>query len=153
MSHARTKIREAIKTLLDGTGSWTAVFTTRVSSPRAIWPYLMVYADGEPIEQVSVTSGVYERSATFAIMAMLRVPGNGDKQTIEDKIDDICAEIESKITVPRLTSILSGSVRAEFTGTAMTVVVDEEDKVSHAEATLSLTVKYFTAEGKPETML
>lgn len=157
MSHARQTLREAIASLLASSPStWSQVIESRIPSSRTIWPYLMVYAAQESAEKISVESPcIYLRTVEILVVGMLRLPGSGDTQTIEDKMDAMAEEIETKLTNTTLRAV-SGVLQIEslsLTTTTMDVVVDEEQAPDHAEVQLSFDVAYVTTEGVAATIL
>lgn len=157
MSHARQTLREAIASLLASSPStWSQVIESRIPSSRVIWPYLMVYAAQESAEKISVESPcIYLRRVEILVVGMLRLPGSGDTQTIEDKMDAMAEEIETKLTNTTLRAV-SGVLQIEslsLTTTTMDVVVDEEQAPDHAEVQLSFDVAYVTTEGVAATIL
>lgn len=158
MSHARAQIRTAVKTILSaGNNTWAMVVASRVQPLRQVWPFLLVYSDGEADQQVTTNYPVvYEREMSLTVVGMLRVTGSGDvgAETVEDLIDTLCAEIETKLTSAALrTALPMVNLRAHLTNTTVTVVVDETDKIDHAEVTLTWSITYFTNEGAPETLI
>ena len=54
--HARKQVRDAVATLLNASPvNWQLVTPSRIASSRQVWPYLMVFADGETSEPITVT--------------------------------------------------------------------------------------------------
>lgn len=153
MSHGRKLIRSAIATLLNTSPvAWTSVQETRIESPRQIWPYLMVFAESESSELETIgTAGIYERAAIISVVGLLRLPGTGDTVSIEDKMDTMAVEIETKLT----RSTLGATVRVgtlSLIATKMDVII-EEDGVDHAELNMTWAVSYSTAEGASEVLI
>jgi hypothetical protein len=157
MSHARKQIRNAVATLLaptPGTGTYQLVTQTRIDSSRNIWDYIKVFADGDTSERLVISAPApYDRVLSLAVVGMLRMPGNKDTQTIEDKMEAMAAEIENKITNLLLLAALPKVGWIALTDTKMDVLVDVNDKIDHAELTMSWLVSYSTQEGLPETLL
>jgi hypothetical protein len=157
MTHARQKIREAVASVLASTPTtWSQVRESRVASLRQIWPYLMVFAEGEA-SSVGTTNlpCVYLRSLTLAVIGMLRLPGSGDTQTIEDKMDAMAEEVETKLTNASLRAV-SGMLEIEsisLSNTAMDVAIDEEGAMDHAEVQMTFVVVYAVLEGVPATII
>lgn len=156
-AHARQAIREAAATLLRTTPTaWTTVFETRIPKTRPNKNFLMVFSDGDVSEKTNAdTPGLYQRRCALHVVGHLRLPGNTDTETVEDQMDAMAAEIETKLTFATLQAasgmtLLHGLVLG---ATDMAVVVDEEDKPMHAELTLSFVADYFTTEGSPATLI
>jgi hypothetical protein len=154
MTHARQQIREAVATILSGQPiAWQSVTETRIASTRQIWPYLMVFAESDQSNPTTVSDPcVYGRELTLTVAGMLRLPGTGDTYTIEDKMDAVAAEIETKLTqsalraeVPQVQSLSLASTSLE--------VVEEDEGIYHGEVITSWRIGYSTLEGVPETLL
>jgi len=154
MSHGRKTIRSAIATLLATTPSaWSQVVETRIQSSRQIWPYLMVFAESEDSDDTVVNmGGIYSRNLVVSVVGLLRLPGTGDTQTIEDKMDTMAAEIETKLTHTTLSATVSAVKSVSLIASRMDVII-EDDGIDHAELNLSWRVNYYTAEGSPETLI
>lgn len=151
--HARQQIREAIARLLAANPvAWKSVTESRIASTRQIWPYLMVFADGELSEQIDATDpGVYDRTVTINVAGMLKLPGTGDTYTIEDRMDECAAEIEAKLTQSALRDeVPIGTVA--LTSTSMEVIL-EEDGIDHGEVILQWRIGYSTLEGFPGSLI
>ena len=161
MAHARQTIREAIGTILAVATptNWAKVYETRVTTSRQIWPLLMVFATDETAERMGIGStGIYDKSVNISIVGMLKMPGTGDgtsmAETVEDRMDAMAAEIETKLTITTLTAIVAKAKTLALQSTGMDVVTNEADgSISHAELTQVWQVTYDTAEGAPETLI
>jgi hypothetical protein len=158
--HARQTIREAIATILKTTPTnWGSVIETRIATQRQIWPFLMVYVVDEQAEQLLMHPvGIYDRSATIHIVGMLKMPGTGDgsgnMETVEDRMDALSAEIETKLTNATLRTAVPLAKTLSLQSTSMELVLtDEDSSVSHAAVTQVWTVTYDTTEGLPETLI
>jgi len=151
MTHARQQIREAVAKLLAASPvAWSSVTKSRIASTQQKWPYLMVFAESEQSDQSTVNDPcVYSREVTITVAGMLRLPGTGDTQTIEDKMDAVAAEIESKLTQSALRGIVPMIETLTLAGTGMEVI-PEDDGIDHAEVILSWRISYATEEGLPE---
>lgn len=90
----------------------------------------------------------YGREMTLSIAGMLRLPGTGDTYTIEDKMDGVAAEIETKLTQSALRTEISQVQSISLANTSMEVVL-EDDGIDHAEVILSWRINYSTLEGFP----
>lgn len=157
MTHARHQIREAVAGLLGASPSnWRQVVESRIASQRQIWPYLMVFAESDVPEKVNIdTPCIYRRTVSITVVGMLRLPGSGDTQSIEDKMDAMANEIETMVTNATLRAVAGMSqIESVSLGPAtMDLAIDEENNVDHAELQMSFDVKYMVAEGAPETIL
>ena len=154
-NHARQQIREAVATLLRVTPStWGAVFETRLPTSRAVMPYLMVFSDGDAVDSISVNSaGVYFRNLSLVVAGRLRLPGNNDTETVEDRMDALAAEVETKLTFAALLATLTQIKGLSLVSTEMVVVTDEQDAPQYAEVTLAFVARYATAEGAPTALI
>jgi hypothetical protein len=156
-AHARQAIREGAATLLKTSPTnWGQVYETRIVKKRPTKDFLIVFSDGDASEKDSIHEvGDYERRCTLVVVGHLRMPGNTDTETIEDRMDAVAAEIETKLTFSTLQAVagLSKLGSLDLTSTEMTVVVDEQDAPDHAEVTLLFVAGYTTAEGSPATLI
>lgn len=155
MSHARQQIRTAARALLAASAThWSLVLGSRLPTPRAVMPYLMVFSDGEPAAPVTDNAPlIYQRDMSLIVAGRLRVSGNNDNETIEDSMDDLAAEVESTLTFAALQAQLAQVQRLWLTSTEMVVVLSEEGQPQYAEVTLAFVVRYFIQEGVPDTLL
>lgn len=158
--HARQTIREAVASILATTPiNWASVLQTRIATTRQIWPFLMVYATDEQAEQVLIHPvGLYDRTVTINVAGMLKMPGTGDgsgnMETVEDRMDAIAAEIETKLTNTSLKTAVPKVQTLALQSTDMEIVVNDEDgSVSHAALTLAFVITYTTNEGLPEILI
>lgn len=154
MSHSRKTIRSAIATILRTTPTnWKSVAESRIESPRQIWPYLMVFAESETSDVAIVNNpSIYERTVNITVAAMLRLPGTGDTITIEDSMDTVAAEIETKLTQDTLRVSVATLKALTLIASSMAVVI-EDDGLNHAELNMTWRVMYWTTEGLPETLI
>lgn len=155
MSHARQQIREAVATLLKVTATtWGQVFETRIPTARAVMPYLLVFSDGEASEAISpMAPGVYLRDLNLVVAGRLRLPGNNDTETIEDRMDALAAVVEARLTFAALLSPLPQIKGLRLASTEQVVVIDDQSAPQYAEVTLAFVARYATAEGAPETLI
>lgn len=154
MSHARTQIRNAFRQLLDKADNWKAVIETRVMPTRHAFPFVLIYCDSEPMVNTLVQNpNLQERTLSVIVAAFSKVPA--DAQIAEDEMDIISVELEKKLTEDALRSELGGTanIAMQLQSQSLTIITDDEDTISHAEIELSYTVKYYTVEGQPETLV
>jgi hypothetical protein len=157
MSHVRKTIRNGVVTLLNNSthALWTLAYPTRIPPTRQqAWDFIMVYPSEEPVQAELIHSpNVYTREMTLNVIGMLRMPGNTDTQSIEDKMDAMAVDIETRLTYAALSAVVSGVESFYLVSTAMDVIVTEDDKVDHAELSTVWRVGYSTTEGAPETFI
>lgn len=149
MSHARQTIREGAVTLLTGlTTTGTNVYDSRVYSFDVV-PCLAVYSARDVVQDASqATLGdVVRRELTLTIEARSMPPEGGD--TVEDQLDDICAEVETVIANNRTLGV--GVQYAELTGTEIVLSGDLERP--SGRAVLSCRVVYRIQAASPGTIL
>lgn len=152
--HARQKIREAVAAVLSRNPvAWKSVTESRIASTRQIWPYLMVFAESEQSGQTTIGDPcVYGRDLTISVAGMLKLPGTGDTYTIEDKMDAVAAEIETKLTQSALRAEIPQVQSLSLINTSMDVIL-EDDGIDHADVILSWRVGYSTLEGFPDSLI
>jgi hypothetical protein len=130
--------------------SWQAIFPSRVPAYRQGWPYLLVFSAGDVSKRELVNDpGFYDRISEIMVIGMLRMPGNNDTETIEDKMDALAAEVETRLTETAMRGYLDGFDRFWLASTNLSVVIDDSDRISHAEVALTYRVAYATLEGVP----
>ena len=154
-NHARQQIREAVATLLKVSPvTWGPVFETRVPSSRAILPYLLVFSDGESVDSISVNSpGICLRDLNIVVAGRLKLPGNNDTETVEDRMDALASEVETKLAFSALLATLTQLKSFRLASTEMVVVIDDQDSPQYAEVTLAFVARYATAEAAPTTLI
>ena len=152
--HARQQIREAVAAILSRQPiAWKLVTETRIASTRQIWPYLMVFSEGESAQPTTVSNPcVYGRELTITVAGMLRLPGTGDTYTIEDRIDECAAEIETKLTQSALRAEVAQVQSLSLVSTSFEFP-EEDDGNYHAEVITSWRIGYSTLEGIPGTLI
>ena len=151
--HARKQVRDAVATLLNASPvNWQLVTPSRIASSRQVWPYLMVFADGETSEPITVTEPmVSQRSLSVAVVGMLRLPGTGDTQTVEDRMDALAEEVETKLTTAAVRGLVAIN-SCSLVSTVMDVFIEEES-VDHAEIKLVYNIVYTTLDGAPSALI
>jgi len=155
MSHARQLVREAAAVLLKANKvTYGSVVESRIPSTRQLWPYLLTFVDVETSEPMTEDgpSAIW-REMSLIVVGMLRLPGTGDQETIEDKIDAMAAEIETKLSFSTLQAAVGQVQSCHLTNTSIEVIVDPDDVVDHAEVTQIWLVRYATMDGLPETLI
>ncbi len=154
MAHARQQIIEDVVDILNATPTtWKTALAGRVEPLRIIWPYLLVFADSEKEEAMTVHSpSPITRDMSLNVVGKIKLPGNADTSSIEDSMNALCSEVETKLTSAALRATLPNT-RLSLEATDMNVMVTEEDKIDHAEIIMSFSVKYQTLEGSPDTLI
>ena len=152
MTHARTLIRRAVAKVLAPTenGTYAHVHPSRIDSPSKK-NYLKIYCDVDSAESLGTSEPVvYDRVAKLVFVGHLSLPGTGDTVTIEDKMDALCEEVETKLTnasirleVPRI-----GWISLDTTNMDL-IIGDPDLKPDHAEVTMGWDANYATEEGVP----
>jgi hypothetical protein len=157
MTHALQTTREGVVTLLNnGTHTkWTRAYANRIPTQRQQqWDFLMVYTSEESVNAELIHSpNIYTRELSINVIGMLRLPGNGDTQTIEDKMDAMSEDIETRLTYAALVAVVPGVESFYLESTNMDVIVSEEGAVDHAELSMVWRATYSTAEGSPGTFI
>jgi hypothetical protein len=160
MPHARQTIREAVASILATTPTaWAKVYETRIATQRQVWPFLMVFVTDEAATPLLIhPANIIDRTATVQVVGMLKMPGTGDgtgmTETVEDRMDVMAAEVETKLTTTALQAVVAGAKSLALVTTSMDVITSETDgSISHAELTMTWQVSYDTAEGAPETLI
>jgi hypothetical protein len=152
--HARTQIRRAAADLLkpEVGGAWALVWQSRIDYPRELWNYLKVFTDREDAQRISVNSpATRERSVSLNVVAMIRVSNNFEE--VEDRMDDLAAYIESMLTEDAMRAAWAMIVQVDLQSSAMDIVLNAEEKIDHAELTLTFAVRYRTLDGAPESLI
>jgi hypothetical protein len=154
MSHARNTIRSAIAAILSAAPTaWSSVSESRIQSSRQIWPYVMVFTDDDSSDALLIhPTNIYERNLSVSVVGLLRLPGTGDTYTIEDKMDDLAAEVETTLTRASLKVVVPKIQSLVLKSTSMNVVI-EPDGVDHGEVHMNWEVSYATAEGAPSVLI
>jgi hypothetical protein len=112
----------------------------------------MVFADGETSEPITVTEPmVSQRSLSVAVVGMMRLPGTGDTQTVEDRMDALAEEVETKLTTAAVRGLVAIN-SCSLVSTVMDVFIEEES-VDHAEIKLVYNIVYTTLDGAPSALI
>lgn len=155
MTHARQQIREAAAALLKASPvTWGPVFETRIPSSRAVLPYLMIFSDGESVDASTVNlGGILMRDLSLVVSGRLRLPGNNDTETVEDRMDALAAEVETKLAFSALLPTLPLLKGLRLMNTDLAVITDETEAPQYAEVTLLYVARYVTADAAPATLI
>lgn len=156
MAHARKTIRNAIAALLNAapahpTRTWRTAFETRAPQKRRVHPYLTIHVEQEPAEPLTVDAPVIvSREAMVVIRGYLQI---SSKETAEDSMDAMSADIETRLTGTALRAAVSGVKTFYLVGTEMELTEEEDKQIAEAILTQTWLVQYATSEGSPETLI
>lgn len=114
MSHGRQQIREAVATQLLGTATCGSnVYESRIYPFNGL-PCLAVYALEETILETGKTlGGVIRRALALIVEGRAKPPEGG--ANLDDLIDTICAEVETKLADNRLSGLADFAELAQTT--------------------------------------
>lgn len=146
MTHARTQIRQAVVTLLDGqTLAGSHVYGSRVHPlDEAKLPALLVYAREEEIQQATIS---YPRQLQRELLLVVEAYAQA-KAGLEDALDTLARDIEQIMAAdPSLGGLVKDSL---LSSTAMQLSGDGDKPVG--VATLNYRVAYVTSETEPEIL-
>lgn len=152
MAHARQTLREAIATVLDaGKVSYSRVYQSRLPPLQQVWPHVAVYDENEADALLTIhPSQPLERDLRIITEGRLQVVGN--PEDMEDRMDTLAAEVETKLTYAALGAVFPKLVTLQLLDTEKRIIFDERtDQISHATVVLGWRVVYMTNEGAPET--
>ena len=155
MTHARQTIRANIKEILlaGKHPQWGTVVDDRVPLDRTAWPYLMVYTDSDAGDPNVSRPAAQIRDLTIIITGMVRLSGTGEKHTVEAKMDAIAEAVEERLTFDAVLALNSGVKEVTLLSTDLEVVETEDQKVDHAEVTMTWRFIYATLEGQPSIFI
>ena len=155
MAHARKQVRDAVGTLLSaGTPTnWKRVFKTRITPSRDVMPYLMVFIGPEVNAPLEVHQGPdIQREMQLSVRGRVRISGDGEP--VEDDMDALAAEVESKLTFAALNTALGGKLQDLYLQASdQNIVEDDDNDRTYAEVALDWLVQVNTAEGDSETLI
>ena len=143
MAHARQQIREQLATTLTGlTTTASRVYDTRLYAYDQL-PCLTVYADRDTVDEENSQGTKHWHNLALRVEARAKA-----KDSVEDTIDTICAEIEAAIYADRtlnnkLVDVLIADTQIEYS-------VEQDQPI--ALATLTLNAIYRVAPGAPTTL-
>tara|TARA_B100000780_G_scaffold7817_1_gene5747 strand:- start:12581 stop:13018 length:438 start_codon:yes stop_codon:yes gene_type:complete len=143
MAHARQQIREQLATTLTGLTTTAArVFDTRLYSHDQL-PCLTVFADKDTVDDEKSNSAKKWHDLVLKIEARAKA-----KESVEDVIDTICAEIETAIYAD--TTLNNKVLDIIVEDTQIEYSVEQDQPI--ALATLTLNAVYRVAPGAPQTL-
>ena len=146
MKHARTQIRNAVTTLLNGnTTAGNNVYEARVyplNDPKL--PALLIYTKQETVGEQSMSRPrTQQRELFVTVEAYVKARGNVDEDT-----DNLAMEIEQLIAAD---PTLGGLVKDTALDTTETQFSDDGEKPV-AVAILTFSVLYTVKEHEPQTL-
>ncbi len=155
MTYAAQQICEAAAALLKAAPvTWGLVLETRLPTARAVMPYLLVFGATTPASPVTASAPmVLERNLSLVVAGRLRLPGNNDTETVEDRMYALASEVESTLTFAALQAVIPQLQQLYPVEVDPVVVLNAEDAPQHAEITLTFAVRYLTQEGAPDVLL
>lgn len=151
MSHMRTTIRQGLVTLLTGLPSTAnRVFASRVYPLQQKWelPGLLVAMGAEGIDtEMMWPPRAQVRSIRVYVTLCLRA-----RDTLDDDIDVMLAEIEPALAMPASTDAIAG-VKGITLVEIQAPKFSAEGDQPMASVACSLDVQYATEEGAPEASI
>jgi len=143
MAHARQQIREQLATTLTGlTTTASRVYDTRLYAYDTL-PCLTVYADKDTVDEERSQAGKHWHDLALRVEARAKA-----KDSVEDTIDTICAEIEAAIYAD--TTLNSKVVDVFIADTQIEYSVEQDQPI--ALATLTLNATYRVAPSAPTVL-
>jgi hypothetical protein len=158
--HARNQIIEAMASILSRNPvAWKSVAVTSEPSARQIWPYLMVYPDGDQgdaVINITVSDpAMHDREMTVFARGMLKAPT--DSTLMQGMVDKCSGEIDKKITQAALRAQLPNSSSMTLapiaTNWRLVLAEDDPDGIDHIEVFSSWRIGYSVLEGSPEVLI
>lgn len=138
-------------TLGSGT-SYARIYNSRVPPKAMTWPHVAVYIDSEASDAITFNPAyMLERTARLITEGRLQISIQ-NSETMEDRMDTLAAEIETKLTTALLTAQFANLKSLVLTDTEFSLVQNEETgELAYAAITLAWRVTFNTVEGVPET--
>jgi len=145
MSHARKQIRDAVKAALTGlTTTTTNVYVNRAHMlESAKLPCLSIHVRSDKPRRITETDIEHERTVEIVVEA------HAAGASVDDTLDTICAEVETKIGADATVGGLL--LDCELEGTSIDVSGEGAKPSGMAEMTFNAT--YSVREGAPEVLL
>jgi hypothetical protein len=153
MSHVREQVRGAVVTLLNTSPTaYRRAYNARIPPMQQVWPYLMVWVESEAIPGGTIhPSKIQERSMTLVIEARVQLPQR-ETEELENQMDDVAAEIETKLTLTTIQTVLPKIGSFDLTDTRIELAVDQEENPSYGAVVMNYIISYSTIEGIPGTL-
>jgi hypothetical protein len=154
MAHAREQVRSAIVTLLNTSPTaYRRAYNTRIPPMQQVWPYLMVWAESETITDRTIHPSCMQlRDMTLVVEARVQLPQR-ETEELENQMDDVAAEIETKLTLTTVQTALPKIESFILTDTRLELVVDQDDVPSYGAVVMNFQISYATIEGTPGTLI
>lgn len=120
---------------------------------QQVWPYLLVWIGTESVTLETIHPGVLlNRVAILTVEARLQVLQR-ETETMESRMDEIAAEIETTLTVSALQAIVDVKDISLADSSFDVVMNDEDGSISFALLTMNFAVNYYTVDGSPEILV
>lgn len=147
MSHQRTEIRNAIVTLLSGISGVQQVYPSQTRRLYAAeLPAILVYTKSEAAEIFIEAPREYKRTMKLAIEVVAKA---GEEDDLDNTLDDICKEIETRIF---RNETLNGLVSdLKYSDTEIDFVPDGDQPVGAGRITFDC--EYFTLAPEEQVAL
>lgn len=151
MSHVRKQIRDAVGALLSASTEIDAVFKTQIKPARDIWRIALVYTKSEQSEALVIhPTQLIERVVGLTVKVFQKFT---DDEDVEDYLDVIASDVETRLTYSALNSALSGNLKSIVLTSSDSDIEEDENQRTAAVLTLEWEVRIHTVEGSPETMI
>jgi hypothetical protein len=152
MTGIRKQVTSAMASLLTPKAStWQSVLQSRIQSSRQLWPYVMIYSSGDIVEDlVTDDPALYLRAVDVSVIGMIRVT---DPLSIEDDMDAISVEIESRLINSSMRSLIPNFESMSLVSTTLEVIITDDDQIDHAEVLVTYRVVATSSENDPATLI
>ena len=133
--------------------NWTGVYSQRTPPQREVWPYVMVYSEAESgTQEIIGLPGIYLRELTIVTVGKSQIIQDYHDK-IENTLDTIAAEIETKLTTATLqaSSGMANIKSLALIDTMIDTVIDDSGP-RYGYIVLTWRIQYMTAEGIPATL-
>jgi len=154
MSHVREQVRGAVVTLLNTSPTaYRRAYNARIPPMQQVWPYLMVWVESEAIPDRTIhPSSMQMRDMVLTIEARVQLPQR-ETEELENQMDDVAAEIETKLTLTAVQTALPKVESFILTDTRLELAVDQEENPSYGAVVMNYLISYATIEGTPGTLI
>ena len=154
MAHVRETVRSAVVTLLNTSPTaYRRAYNTRIPPQQQVRPYLMVWAESEAIPDRTIhPSSMQLRDMSLVVEARVQLPQR-ETEELENQMDDVAAEIETKLTLAAIQTALPKVESFILTDTRLELAVDMDDVPSYGSVVMNYLISYATTEGTPGTLI
>lgn len=149
MAHARQQIRVALAALLTGlTTTQNRVFTSRnIVLQDNEMPAIEITTNDENVQMIDIHSGILERDLSIDVIAKVQAIDN-----VDDLLDDIIAEIETRINATPINRTLNGLCQG-LELSSIEIGIDESLATPVGQAVLRYQAQYHTNPATPDIIL